>query len=145
MKKIMMIAVAAMFVFASCGNKPKADEVVAEGTPQEETPCCKEMTEEQKADCADWKNWENLTPERQDELLLKSKECIDKKMAECAEKCEGKEEPACPEAKAKCEAFKASWENWENLEKEAKKALIDEFRANCCKAKKCCKKEAEEK
>jgi hypothetical protein len=70
------------------------------------------------------------------------KECFDKKMAEKAEKCDGEQKEMCPEKAEKCAAFKAKWDNWDNLTIDEKKALIDE-KMNCCKEK-CCKEKGEE-
>ena len=129
-----MIAIASVFFFASCCNKAKETPV------EDEAATCCELTEEQKADKAAWEDWDNQTDEQKDELLAKAKECIDKKMAEKAEKCDGEQKEVCPEKAAKCAAFKAKWEDWDNLDRDAKKALVDETR-ECCKKK--CEKEGQ--
>jgi len=141
MKKLWMIAIAGVFFFASCCNKPK--EVATEqGEEQtEETKCCKELTEEQKAAMAAWEDWDNQTPEKKAELVANAKECIDKKMAEHAEKHDGEQKEMCPEKAEKCAAFKAKWEKWDELNIEEQKALIDEKMEFC--HKNCEKKEAE--
>ncbi|MDR3047572.1 MAG: hypothetical protein LBU51_08190 [Bacteroidales bacterium] len=147
MKKLWMVAVVCAFVFASCGNKaPKTEE--NQTCDQTEQKCCKEMTEEQKADCAAWKDWDNQTDEAKAQLVEKFKTCIDTKMAEAKKCCEAKKDGAdkkectekkeCPEKAAKCAEFKAKWDNWENLTIDEKKALIDQ-KMECCKAK--CDKE----
>ncbi len=146
MKKLWMLAIAGLFFFASCGNKPA--EVTTEPEAEvktDATECqsaCKELTEEQKAEIAAWEDWANQTPEKKEELVAKRKECIDKKMSECC----GEKKEECPEQAAKCAEFKAKWDNWNNLDIEAKKALIDE-KMSCCKKKcegkggeGCCKK-----
>ena len=144
MKKFMFVAIAGLFVFASCGNKAKEVTTETEEVTQVDTKCCKELTEEQKADCAAWKDWDNQTPERKQELVNKKKECIDKCMAEKEAKCAESKE-ACTktdEEKAKCAEFKAKWDAFATLTVDEQKALIDEIK--CCKeSKKCCKEEGE--
>ena len=138
MKKLWMIAIAGVFFFASCGNKAK--QVTTETEEPEVAKCCDELTEEQKADCAAWEDWDNQTPERQEELVAKMKECFDAKMAEKAEKCDAEQKEECPEKAAKCAEFKAKWDSWETLTIAEKKALLDEAKSCCCK-KKCEKSE----
>jgi hypothetical protein len=137
MKKLAVLISVCCFVFASCNNKPAPEQVdeVAPETCEAKKECC-QMTEEQKADMAAWKDWDNQTIEKKEELVAKCKACIDKKMAEKKEQCDAEKTEACPEKKAKCEEMKAKFDNWDNLTLDEKKALLDEM--SCCK-KKCCK------
>lgn len=133
-----MIAIAGLFFFASCGNKAAAPaDPVKEECQQEK--CCKELTEEQKAEMEAWKDWDNQTDEKKAELIGMRKACIEEKMGKCDA---AKEE--CPEKAAKCAEFKAKWDNFDNLTIDEQKALIDEF--GCCKkeGEKCCKDEQKE-
>ncbi len=131
MKKLTAILVISSFIAAACTN------VKEEPTQKENQEQCeqvkknnkheryKKMTPEQKANCEAWKNWENQTPEKKSELILAKKEKIEKKIAEM----EARE----AKMKTKKEEFKAKWANFDNLDIEAQKALIDEF--GCCHKK----------
>ena len=137
MKKLWILAITGLFFFASCGNKAK--EVPAVEPQQEECQetksCCKELTEEQKADIAAWDDWANQTDEKKQDLLAKSKECIDKTLAECKE----------GECSEKCHEFKSKWETWATLSVDNQKALVDEFKEMAkakCEKEGCCKEEA---
>lgn len=138
MKKLfILMAAACCLTFTACNNKPA--EQPAENTEvQAEEPCCKEMTEEQKAEmeackkaAEDWQNWENITDERKAELL-------DQRKAKYDEMQEMKK--AQEEKKAK---FEAAMNNWDKLTLDEKKAAFDE--ASCCggckkgEGKGCCK------
>lgn len=135
MKKLLMIVVAGLFVFSSCGNNKTAETVTTETTVQEECTqgekgCCKEMTEEQKADMEAWKNWDNQTAEKKQELLAKRKEMIDQKMAE---KGECQKEGCSEECKTRNAELKAKMDNWANLTMDEQKALVDGFGGGCNK------------
>ncbi|MDR1793481.1 MAG: hypothetical protein LBR36_08625 [Bacteroidales bacterium] len=57
-------------------------------------------------------------------------ECQDSTKQE-VKKCDGKEKPCCKmteEEKAACEAFKAKWDNWENLAETEKAELVKELK-----------------
>lgn len=131
MKRLALTLATVCFIFVACNNQQKATPV-DENQPKQECKNqkdgqhqgCKEMTEEQKATCEAWKNWDNQTPEKKAELVAKRKECIDKRMAE--------QEARQAEMKAKRDEFKAKWANFDKLDINAKKALIDEF-SQCCK------------
>ena len=126
MKRIALTLATVCFIFVACNNQQEATPV-DENQPKHECQHkkdgqhkpCKEMTEEQKAMCEAWKNWDDQTPEKKAELIAKKKECIDKKIAE--------QEAKEAEMKAKKEEFKAKWANFDKLDIDAKKALIDEF------------------
>ena len=126
MKKIALALATLSFIFASCNN-PKESAAVEETPAQQEcqhkkdgeNKHCKEMTEEQKARCEAWKNWEEQTPEKKAEMIAERKACIDKKIAD--------QETRAAEMKAKREEFKTKWANFDKLDMEAQKALIDEF------------------
>lgn len=147
MKKTLLslLIVGVMASFVSCGNNKKEAATETDATEvkkeccEAEKSCCKEMTEEQKADMAAWNDWDNQTAEKKDELLGKFKACIDKKASECGtkEECAEKKE-ACPEKEAACAAFKAQLANWDNLTVDEKKVLIDSM-PKCDKEKACCK------
>lgn len=148
MKKLFMIAIAGLFFFASCGNKPvtPAEEPVKEECNKEQ--CCKELTEEQKAEMEAWNDWDNQTDEKKAELLANRKACIDQKMAEKKE-CKKEGEEPSEECKAKCAERQAKWDSWATLTMDEQKALIDEF-GGCCKkecahgeGEGCCKGEGE--
>jgi hypothetical protein len=139
MKKLFLVAIAATFVFASCGTKKQdANAENTDSTQCADKAACCQMTEEQKAECAKWQDWDNQDEATQIELLNNWKAKVDEKMATC-------ETPSCPEKAQKCEEFKAKLANWENMTIAEKKALADECKANCCKkeGEECCKKEAE--
>ncbi len=151
MKKLLALAAVCCFLFASCCNCNKEKAAPCEGEKQEcamkkgDKPCCKEMTEEQKAECEAWKNFDSLTAEEQEALVNKKKEAIDQMKAEREAK-----EKEMAEKKA---AFEAKWANWDQLTTAEKKALLDEM--PCCQKKchkpcdgpqgpqgeKCCKKD----
>lgn len=137
MKKLFIIAIAGLFTFASCGKKAVEPATEPVQTEQECEKKC-ELTEEQKAEMEAWANWDSQTDERKAELVANKKACLDKCMAEKAEKCEGETEK-CPEKEAKCAEMKAKLDNWDNLTIDEKKALLDEFAP-----KKCCKGEGHE-
>ena len=148
MKKLAVLVSALCFVFVGCNcNAPATEPTTEDSTKCEGKKECCQMTEEQKADMEAWNDWDNQTAEKQAELVAKRKACIDKKMAEKAEKCDATKEEQCPEKKAKCEEMKAKWDKWETLTIDEQKALLDEMK--CCGKKKCCKegdkKECEKK
>lgn len=153
MKKLLALAAVCCFLLASCCNcnKNAAPAECPDSTKTEcaskadKKPCCKEMTEEQKAECEAWKNFDSLTAEEQENLVNKRKAAIDQKRAEKEAK-----EKEIAEKKA---AFEAKWANWDQLTTAEKKALLDEM-SQChrkcnkpCKNTKChhgdkeCKKE----
>ena len=147
MKKLAVLVSALCFVFVGCNCSTPAPETTTEDTTEKcegKKEC--QLTEEQKAEMAAWNDWDNQTPEKKAELVANRKACIDKKMAEKAEKCDATKEQ-CPEKKAKCEEMKAKWDNWNNLTIDEQKALLDEVK--CCGKKQCCKegdkKECEKK
>ena len=151
------MAAVCCFVLASCNCKKDAPAAAPEADKQEcamkgDKPCCKEMTEEQKAECEAWKNFDSLTAEEQEALVNKKKEAIDQMKAEREAR-----EKEMAEKKA---AFEAKWANWDQLTTAEKKALLDEM--PCCHKKchkpcdgpqgpqgpqgeKCCKKDKCEK
>ena len=128
MKKLTLAIAALSFVLVSCNNQPKPEQAVGNQPKQEcenqkgQHKCCKDMSEEQKAMFEAWKDWDNQTPEKKAELIAKRKECIDKKIVE--------QETREAEMKVKKGEFKAKWANFDKLDIEAQKVLIDEFR-NC--------------
>lgn len=149
MRKLFIIAIAGLFSFASCGNKPAATtepEVTQEETKCEgEHKCCKELTPEQKAEMEAWNNWDTQTDEQKAELVEKRKECIDKFKAEKEAKChatEGEQKEECPEKAAKCAKMKETLDNWDNLTIEDQKAFFDAMAAEC--KEKCNKEKKEE-
>ncbi|NLJ82231.1 MAG: hypothetical protein GX330_03800 [Bacteroidales bacterium] len=133
MKKLSILLGVATFLFVACSNPQETttqDENQAKHECQKKEKrheCCKEMTVEQKERCDAWKDWENQTPEKKAELITSKKEYIEGKLA----KMEAKE----AERKAKKDEFKEKWANFDNLDIEAQKNLIDEFKATCCKSK----------
>jgi len=138
MKKLfIMLAAACCLMFTACTSKP-AEQTAETTEAQAEEPCCKEMTEEQKAEmeackkaCEDWQNWENLTDERKAELLDQRKAKYDEMQAM---------KKAQEEKKA---AFETAMNNWDKLTLDEKKAAFDA--ASCCggckkgEGKGCCK------
>ena len=138
MKKLAMLISVCCFVFVSCNNQPaQAPEESTEHKCEGHKKCCKELTEEQKADMEAWKNWDSQTTEKKEELVAKRKECIDNRMAKKQEKCDAEKKEECPAKAAKCAEMKAQFENWDNLTLDEKKALLDEM--PCCGKKQCCK------
>jgi hypothetical protein len=144
MKKLMMIAVAGLFLFASCGNKTQeaapAEEPQQKECQKGDSPCCKEMNPEQKADCEAWKNWDSQTAEKKQELITKRKECVHKMIVE--------REAKKAEMEAKMADYKAKLATWDKLTVDQQKALIEEFDALSCHKMQgdkpgCCKEEKE--
>ena len=144
MKKLMMIAVAGLFIFASCGNKTQEPVPVQEPQQKEcqkgDQPCCPEMTAEQKAECDAWKNWDSQTAEKKQELVTKRKEFIDKMIAE--------RDAKKAEMEAKMADYKAKLAKWNTLTVEEQKMLIEEFDALSCHKMpndkpECCKEQKE--
>lgn len=147
MKRLSLLAGVLCLVFVACCSKtetePKQDEVTEkQACNKEESPCCKNMTEEQKAECKEfcekWKDFDNQTEEVQKDLVLKAKAKIDEQEAEMA---------------AKKAEFDAKWVNFNNLPVGEQKALIEMKmhckKGNCCKGdgegKKCQKSEDKSK
>ena len=136
MKKLfLLLAVAGCMTFTACNNTQSTEQNKENTEACAEKPCCKEMTEEQKAEmeackkaAEDWQNWENISDERKTELLDKRKADYDK-MQEMKK--------AQEEKKAQ---FEAAMNNWNKLSLDEKKAAFD---AACCggcnKNKSCCK------
>ena len=122
---MILMAAACCLTFTACNNNKPAEQP-AEGTEmQAEEPCCKEMTEEQKAQmeackkaAEDWENWENITDERKAELLDQRKAKYDEMQAM---------KKAQEEKKA---AFEAAMNNWDKLTIDEKKAAFDNL--GCC-------------
>lgn len=140
MKKLfLLLAVAGCLTFTACNNNQAADQDKANTEVcDKEKPCCKEMTEEQKAEfearkkaAEDWQNWENISEDRKVELLNERKAAYDK-MQEMKK--------AQEEKKAQ---FEAAMNNWDKLTIDEKKAAFDA--AGCCggcnkgEGKACCK------
>lgn len=121
MKKILLWAGVASFLFASCcSNKEKCETTDEQNVVQnEEHKCCKEMTEEQKQACADWENWANIDDARKEVLLNDVKVKYDQRKVEREEKM------------AKMAEFDAKMTNWEQLSLDEKKALCDEMKSMC--------------
>ncbi|MDR2010504.1 MAG: hypothetical protein LBQ22_08475 [Bacteroidales bacterium] len=149
MKKLIYLLLP-IFLFVACNNNQKAKETTEETQKCEqeekkcckdgEKKCCKELTEEQKAEMEAWNNWDSQTDEKKAELVENRKACIDKMMAEKAEKCEGKEgKEECPKKAEKCAELKAKMDNWDNLTIDEKKVLLDEFAPKCHKDGEGCK------
>ena len=112
MKKLfILMAAACCLTFTACtNNKPAEQKAECTEVQAEDQPCCKEMTEEQKAEmeackkaAEDWQNWENLTDERKAELLDMRKAKYDEMQAM---------KKAQEEKKAK---FEAAMLNWDKL------------------------------
>lgn len=135
---MILMAAACCLTFTACNNNKPAEQP-AEGTEmQSEEPCCKEMTEEQKAQmeackkaAEDWENWENISEDRKNELLNDRKAKYD----EMQEMKKAQEE--------KKAAFEAAMNNWDNLTIDERKAAFDNM--GCCggckkgEGKGCCK------
>ena len=117
MKRLLLLATIATFLFASCcSNKEKCEATDGQNAPHK---CCQEMSEEQKQTCTDWKNWESLDEERKIELVSGAKEKYDLKKAEREERM------------VKIAEFDLKMENWETLSLDEKKALCDEMYSLC--------------
>ena len=126
---MMLLAVAGL-IFASCGTKTQqATEI--------EEPKCEFTLMLDK-----WATFDELDEEGQIALVGEMKAFLNECKAKHEEKCASEKgeqaEEVCPEKAAKCAEFKAQWEEFENLELEVQKALIDqvlEHKAKCCKNK----------
>lgn len=118
MKKLMLLFAAAIFVFASCGNKgteePTVDSTAVDTTVVAEEDCCKQ-------ECckihAAWEDWDNQTPEMKAELVAKKLEMA---KAFLAEECE------CPEMQAKKAEFAKLLETIDVNDVEKAKEILDQ-------------------
>jgi len=136
MKKLLILLAVATLIFASCDSKGKQVTDVVEET------CCA-LTPEQQEMFDNWEMWADLSEEQQMALVADMKAYFDECKAKCQAKCAKENEDAeevCPEKKAACEEFAAQWENFENLDLETQKALIDKI----IEHKKCCKEKEKE-
>lgn len=118
MKKVILLAGVACFVFASCcskGDKCPNKDATDTTCKEVEKPCCKEMTEEQKQAIADWKSWSNIDEARKNVLLQERKDRF--------EQCKVERE----KRQTELEALEAKMADWENLSIDEKRALIDEI------------------
>ena len=122
---MILMAAACCLTFTACNNNKTAEQSAECTEMQAEEPCCKEMTEEQKAQmeackkaAEDWENWENITDERKAELLDQRKAKYDEMQAM---------KKAQEEKKA---AFEAAMNNWDKLTIDEKKAAFDNL--GCC-------------
>ena len=117
MKKLMLLLAVAGLIFVSCGGTKtqQTDTVV------EEAVCpVKAMLEK-------WDTLAELDEEGQIALVGEMKSFFD-------ENCKAKEEGVeAEEVSPEVAAMKADWENFENLDLEAKKALINKAFEQCCK------------
>jgi hypothetical protein len=137
MKKVKLLLGIFCLIFVTACNCCNKEAAPAEGACQAgEKKCCAakcEMTEEQKALCEKWQNFDTLPVEEQKELLAGKKACIEKRLAE---------KKACIE---KCQAELAEFDNLTIAEQkellDAKQQCLD---GGCCKEKaKCCKEKNE--
>jgi hypothetical protein len=93
-----------------------------------------------------WATFGDLDEEGQTALIAEMKAYFDEC---CKNKCEkeGEAEEICPEKQAEIDAFKAQWEDWDNLAPEAQVALLEkciEHKKECCKEKEVAEEVAEE-
>ena len=139
MKKLLVLLTVLCLILAACcgGNQPVAPET-EQGCQKSDKKCCKEMTEEQKQECAEfkakWDDWANLTDDVKQDLIVKRKFCFDKRMEDMKE------------AEAKMQAHKAKMEEkfaaWETMTLDEQKEFFDECDKHCIKVKTkegCCK------
>lgn len=116
MKKL-FIVIALFTLLCACNNNTQTPANV----PQPD-PATAAMHEKQQKAQEDWKNWDNLTDERKNELLEDYKATYD-------------EIKAIKEAReARKAKFEAAMQNWDNLTLEEKKAAIDLMAPNSAKA-----------
>ena len=131
MKKVkLLLGIFCLALMSACccnGNKEAEGQACQAGEKKCCVPKC-EMSEEQKAFCEKWQNFDALSAEEQKELVDKKKACIEKRESE---------------KKAAIEEFEAKWANFDNLTIAEQKELLDQkeccLKASCCKATKCCK------
>ncbi len=155
MKKLTAILCMCSLMTIGCKNNKEVPAVVAED-PEVQEQVDPEM-EKCKAQCEAWQNWDQQSDEQKAELISARKEKITEREAMKAE-CEAK--------RAEFEAQKAEfektwaekWANFDNLNMEEQKELIDNYmKFNCpkhgckggdaapkcgkccCKEGKCCK------
>lgn len=131
MKKLSVMAVALCFVFASCNKK---QDVVAIETPVEEPQQEEQVNPEMaaaKAMCEAWHNWDQQTQDKKIELIADRKAKITKMEACKAKKAEFESQKTEFE-----KTWTDKWTNFDNLEIEEQKALIDNYmkfnRPECC-------------
>ena len=116
MKKI-FITIALFTLLCACNNNTQAPAKEPQADPATEAMHAKQQKAQE-----DWKNWDNLTDERKNELLEDYKATYD-------------EIKAIKEAReARKAKFEAAMQNWDNLTLEEKKAAIDLMAPNSAKA-----------
>jgi len=120
--KLLLGILCVALMSSCCCNSGKDKACTAEGAEKSCAPKC-EMSEEQKACCEKWKNFDNLSAEEQKELVDKKKACID----DCLAK-----------RKAAIEEFEAELAEFDNLTVAEQKEFFD--KKNCF-IKKICYKE----
>ena len=117
MKKLFLFLTVSTLLLCACNNNTQTPA----NEPQQD-PTKVAMEEKQKKAQEDWKNWDNLTDERKNELLEDYKATYD-------------EIKAIKEAReARKAKFEAAMQNWDNLTLEEKKAAIDLMAPNSAKA-----------
>lgn len=147
MKKLFLVMAAFCLIFVSCNTKqveaPVEETATHEGCQHNHDGkgCCN-LTEEQKAMFAQWKQFETLDAQAQTDLVVAMKAFLDEKMSKCEGKkheccgnhegCQGEKHEGCQnkcEGKKDCAQkhaeMKEKWANFEKLTIEEQKALID--------------------
>lgn len=144
MKKLTAILCMCSLMTIGCKNNKEVPAVVAED-PEVQEQVDPEM-EKCKAQCEAWQNWDQQSDEQKAELISARKAKITEREAMKAE-CEAK----CAEFEAQKAEFEKTWAekwaNFDNLNMEEQKELIDNYmKFNCpkhgCKegeGPKCCK------
>jgi hypothetical protein len=134
MKKLMILLAVTCLVFVSCNITPKVTEP--------EQPKCEFATLLEK-----WDTFGDLDEAGQAALIAEMKAYFDEC---CKEKCEKEGEEAeelSPEEYVDRAAFRAFWEDWDNLDVETQKGLIEkciEHKKECCKENEATEEVAEE-
>ena len=167
MKKLVLTLGLARLFMVACNNTPKQPEQPAEPVQEAKTEVVEEKHEcPMDALKNEYAKWDEMTDEAKAELNKKAcemfaqmdakmaeveaegkacckegKEECEKKMAEMTEEAKAECEKKCAEMKAECEAMKAAWGNFANLNVDEQKDLVLKRLEGCGGEKNCCKGE----
>ena len=166
MKKLFLTLGLASLFMVACNNTPKQPEQPAEPVQEEKTEVVEEKHECPMHALKDaYAKWDEMTDEAKAELNKKAADVftkmdaemeakkaemeaageeVCKEMAEMTEEQKAECEKKCAEMKAECEAMKAAWGNFANLNVDEQKDLVLKRLEGCNHDgdKPCCKHEA---
>ena len=153
MKKLaLMLGLACMFM-VGCGgntdnkeNQPNTDSIAAQ--QQQQTPEVKKEECPMHALKDQFANWDNMDQAAKEALVADAAKILNDMKAQKEAEMKEKGEECCKdmpeEMKAQCEEMKKAWENFDNLDLDAKKDLIMKNLEGCGGEKGCCNHEGEQ-